>query len=278
LEPTADGSLQITDERVQYLGGHELGNLRSIGKGSRESQLTALKTEAASGGQGRGVPHYVHQAVSSWTVYHFHDTSLLAPMRRDQSARDRGRLRPDASNLAAHLLFLRDTFTSTYTLIRDTVRMIAPFLDDFVLEPDEKGGEEKVRLEWRQKGSDYPFQPSQLSDGTMRFICLATSLLQPGRPATIVIDEPELGLHPYAINLLADLIQSASERTQVVISTQSPILLDHFSPEDVVVVNRDDGRSVFERLEADRLTEWLQEYSVGELWQKNVVQGGPRHE
>jgi predicted ATPase len=93
-----------------------------------------------------------------------------------------------------------------------------------------------------------------------------------------VIDEPELGLHPYAISVLADLIKSAAARTQVIVSTQSPTLLDYFTPEDVVVVNRIHGRSTFERLDAQALTEWLQDYSVGELWQKNVVRGGPTRE
>ena len=107
-------------------------------------------------------------------------------------------------------------------------KLIAPYFDDFQLRPQTRGGDEQVRLEWLQKGSDFPFQPNQLSDGTIRFICLATALLQPNPPATIVIDEPELGLHPFALALLAGLIKSASERTQVILSTQSPNLLDFF--------------------------------------------------
>jgi predicted ATPase len=103
-------------------------------------------------------------------------------------------------------------------------------------------------------------------------------LLQPVPPATIVIDEPELGLHPFAIGLLASLIQSASERTQVIISTQSPALLDYFKPDDVIVVNRQAGHSTFDRLDAGALREWLAEYSVAELWQKDVLRGGPANE
>lgn len=275
LKPTTVDELMVADERVQYTGGQGYGGLHSIGTGNRESQLKPLKDEPASFGRGRGVPGHVHNAVSSWTVYHFHDTSMFAPMRRDQSARDRRQLRSDASNIAAFLFHLKSLYSDKYGMIRDTVRLVAPFFDDFVLEPEDKGGEEKIRLEWRQKGSDYPFQPIHLSDGTIRFICLAVALMQPSFPATIVIDEPELGLHPYAINLLADLIHSAAERTQVVVSTQSPTLLDHFSPEETIVVNRRAGESTFERLAASELTEWLDEYSVGELWQKNVVRGGP---
>jgi predicted ATPase len=278
LQPTADGRLLIADERVQYTGGNKMGELHSLGKGSRESCLPARKDDPATFGRGRGVPHYVYESVSSWTVYHFHDTSMLAPLRREQSVHDNHQLRPDASNLAAYLLELQRSRPGNYALIRDTIRLVAPFFDEFWLEAKEKGGEEKVRLQWRQKGSDYPFQPHQLSDGTLRFMCLATSLLQPALPASMVIDEPELGLHPYALSVLSDLIQSAAERTQVIISTQSATLLDHFSAEQVVVVNRRDARSVFEQLNSTALAEWLAEYSVGELWQKNVVQAGPSHE
>ncbi|HKQ50054.1 MAG TPA: AAA family ATPase [Phycisphaerae bacterium] len=278
LEPTADGSIQIADERVQYTGGYGLGMLRSIGKGLRESNLRTRKNDPARMGQGQGVPGYVYDAVSSWTVYHFHDTGLLAPMRREQSAGDFEQLRPDASNIAAFLWKLRHEHKQSYELVRDTVRLIAPFFDDFLFRSREKAGDEKLKLEWRQKGSDYPFQPSNLSDGTIRFICLATALLQPTPPSAVVIDEPELGLHPFAITLIAELIQSAAAKTQVLISTQSPTLLDHFQPKDIVVVNRDGGSSTFDRLDETELTEWLREYSVGELWQKNVVRGGPSHE
>jgi predicted ATPase len=280
LTPTASGAIQIADERVQYTGGKGLGILRPIGSGALESNLKALKDDPARSplGEGRGVPGHVYDAVSNWTVYHFHDTSLLAPMRRDQPVRDWERFRHDASNIAAFLLALRINHQDSYDLIRDTVRLIAPFFDDFLLRPEMRGSNELVRLEWRQKGSDFPFQPHQLSDGTFRFICLTTALLQPDLPATIVIDEPELGLHPYAIAMLADLIKSASERTQVIISTQSPTLLDNFDPEQIVVVNRLDGRSTFERFDAQTLAGWLEEYSIGELWQKNIVRGGPTRE
>ncbi len=278
LTPTAASSLQIADERVQFTGGQGLGVMRSIGAGATESNLRKRKDELARVGRGMGVPHYIYNAISSWTVYHFHDTGMLAPMRRDQSIRDWNRLRHDAANIAAFLLNLKQTHRATYELIRDTVRLIAPFFDDFLLRPETRGNEEQVRLEWQQKGSDFPFQPGHLSDGTIRFICLATALSQPAPPPTILVDEPELGLHPYAISILADLIQSAAERTQVIISTQSPTLLDFFQPEQVVVVSRNQGRSTFDRLDATQLQQWLEEYSVGELWQKNVVQGGPTNE
>lgn len=273
LEPTATGTLQVTEEEVLYTGGQ--AKPRPLSHGSLESALKSRQGEKSSYGHWPGVAHYVYTAVSSWTVYHFHDTSDLAPMRRDQSVRDWERFRHDASNLAAFLLALREREPNSYSMIRDTIRLIAPFFDDFLFRPLKRGLDEQVRLEWLQKGTDFPFQPNQLSDGTIRFICLATALLQPLPPSTIVIDEPELGLHPYAIAILSDLIKSASERTQVIVSTQSPLLLDHFSPEQVVVVTRRFGRSEFQRLDSTELDAWLEDYSVGELWQKNVVRGGP---
>lgn len=271
LEPTADGAL-LGLERTIFVGG---GGWRTISQGVRESVLKERKDLPSKWGPYPSVEHYVYESVSSWLVYHFHDTSMLAPMRRDQPLRDRKRLRPDASNIAAFLLHLKLEAAGCYGLIRDSIRLIAPYFEDFLLEAEAKGNEEVVRLEWIQKGSDFPFQPHQFSDGTLRFICLATALLQPDPPATIVIDEPELGLHPFAITLFSELVKAASERTQVILSTQSPTLLDHFEPHDVVVVRREENASVFERLDGRELEEWLDDYTVGELWQKNVVRGGP---
>ena len=273
LQPTAGGTLLIASETTGYKDSRDTWPSR------QESILKSIKDEKSHRyPRAPGVGHYVYDSVSSWTVYHFHDTSALAPMRRDQSLRDWERFRHDASNIAAFLLNLKEQEAGSYELIRDTVRLIAPFFDDFLLRPQTRGANEQVRLEWRQKGSDFPFQPNQLSDGTIRFICMATALLQPQPPATVLIDEPELGLHPYAISMLADLIKSAAERTQVIVSTQSATLLDYFEPDEIVVVNRQHGRSTFQRLDAESLSAWLDDYSVGELWQKNVVRGGPAHE
>ncbi len=277
LGPTADGTLRIIEERSHYTGGHGYGIMRPFGTGLLESNLKKLKDEPATFGTGRGVQHYILQAISGWMVYHFHDTSPLARVRRDQPFRDRDLLRPDASNLASFLAHLKDVHPDHYGNIVDVIRQIAPYFDDFLLKPENKGGEERIRLEWRQKGSDFPFQPSQLSDGTLRFICLATALLQPYqfRPSTIVIDEPELGLHPFAIAQLAEMIHSAAINTQVVVSTQSTLLVDQFEPEHLIVVNRHEAESTFSRLNTEELKDWLEDYTMGELWRKNVVRGGP---
>jgi len=188
-------------------------------------------------------------------------------------------LRPDASNLAAFLYLLKNTKEEYYLAIRDTIRLVNPFFNDFLLRPF-PGNEDFIRLEWHERGSDYPFLAHHISDGTLRFMCLATLLLQPKLPSTILVDEPELGLHPYAIVVLASLIKSASERTQIIISTQSVSLVNQFSAEDLLIVERNENNGMYETtissVDPQRLSSWLEEYSLGELWGKNVLGGRPQ--
>jgi predicted ATPase len=272
LEPTATNELVFSDERIRYAGStNTLSVDRSIGKGQNESQLE----EQLRGGKNKAIATHIYDAISNWIVYHVHDTSDTAPMRRSCSVRDNEYLRPDAANLAAFLSMLREEQRDVYDTIKDTVSLAAPFFDDFKLRPKASNGDEMLQLEWTQKNSDYPFHVSQLSDGTLRFIALATALLQPDPPATMLFDEPELGLHPYALNLFAGLVKKASARTQVIVSTQSAPLLDNFEAEDIVVVEREKGESTFRRLSSSDLGDWLEAYSLGELWQKNVFGGRP---
>ena len=153
---------------------------------------------------------------------------------------------------------------------------MAPFFDDFSLRPDPLN-EDSLRIAWRHKDSDQYFGAASLSDGTLRFIVVATLFLQPQRyrPAAIVIDEPELGLHPAAIAMLAALVKQAAVETQVILSTQSALLLDHFEPEDVLVADRVDNATRLSRVDAGRLSEWLEDYSLGQLWEKNEFGGRP---
>jgi predicted ATPase len=294
LFPTADERFMISEE-VKYYAG--ITGWWFLGSGHGNSELLKNKNrQVATGGASVGayayngnatkdippsavsaasVGLYVYDAISSWKIYHFHDTSKYAPVRRSETIYDNEYLRFDAANIAPFLLYLKERRNSSYRTIVDTIRLVAPFFDDFILKP---GKNEKVRLMWKQKGSDYPLKPHQLSDGTLRFICLTTALLQPCQPSTIIIDEPELGLHPYAIAILAELIKSASQETQVIISTQSSALVDYFEPKDIIIVNRKKGASVFKRLNEKELSDWLEDYSMGDLWQKNIIDGSPVHE
>lgn len=228
------------------------------------------------------IPRYadnVQRLLNSWRLYHFHDAGSTSRMRKTTSVNDNRYLRPDASNLAAFLYFLSLKHENEYNLIRRTVRLVAPFFDDFLLQPLALN-KDTIRMEWKHKGTDAYFDAASFSDGTLRFIALATLLLQPDslRPPIVIIDEPELGLHPYAIALFASLAKQASTKTQVILATQSSLLLDHFEPEDVLVADRVEGQTQFSRLDAGSLKNWLHDYSLGQLWEKNEFGGRPAHE
>ena len=212
--------------------------------------------------------------VDRWRLYHFLDTGPRSPIKRIGDLDDNRLLREDASNLAAFLYMLSKQHPTAYDQIRKTVRLAAPYFDDFALRPRELN-EDQIRLEWCHNGSDAYFNASSLSDGTLRFISLTTLLLQPEslRPTVILLDEPEIGLHPCAIELLASLLRRASIKSQVIVATQSPILVDHFEPDDVLVAGRVGGATKLRRLDSEQLKAWLDDFSLGELWEKNHFGG-----
>ena len=197
-------------------------------------------------------------------------------MKKTADVNDNRFLRADGSNLAAFLYLLKINHQPSYRLIRKTVQRVAPFFDDFQLEPLALN-QKSIQLEWKHKGSDGYFDASSLSDGTLRFIALATLFLQPReyRPSVILVDEPELGLHPFAITMFASILKQAATETQVIVATQSPLLLDHFDPVDVLVASQIDGATELERLDPSDLGEWLEDYSLGQLWEKNEIAGRP---
>jgi len=161
-----------------------------------------------------------------------------------------------------------------YKQIVKTVQRVAPFFQDFILEP-ERYNTETIKLKWKHKGTDDYFDANDLSDGTLRFILLTTLLLQPNLPTIILLDEPELGLHPFALKLLASMFRKASRKTQIIASTQSVTLADEFNIEDLIVVDRVDNHSEFKRLNPKDYEQWLEEYSLGDIWQKNLIGGVP---
>jgi predicted ATPase len=209
-------------------------------------------------------------------VYHFHDTSPTARVRQYGYIADNKSLLFDAANLAAFLYRLKNEREIIYHRIIETIRLIAPFFVDFDLEPTGVNKTD-IMLNWRHEGSDLLFGPHQISDGTLRAMCLVALLLQPEDelPGLIIVDEPELGLHPYALEIIASQFQAAAMHSQVLISTQSSAFLNHFEPGDIIVVEREGGQSTFRRPDAAALEAWLDEYSLGEVWEKNVIGGGP---
>lgn len=215
---------------------------------------------------------YIKGYLDSFRVYHFHDTSKTSAMKKLCNISDNAYLREDGSNLASFLYFLSEKYPKDFKKIEGTVRSIAPYFDRFDLKPN-RSNEQTIQLEWKEKNSDMYLNAHNFSDGTLRFIALATLLMQPTPPEVMLIDEPELGLHPAAINKLAALVRVASHKSQIIVSTQSPNFVDCFEPSDIITVDRENGQSVFKRLNADKLKEWLTDYSIGDLWEKNVIGG-----
>lgn len=216
---------------------------------------------------------YVRPLLEGIRVYHFDDVSANAPVKKTRSVDDDVTLHADAGNLAPYLLRLKSEHPRAYQRIVTVIRNVAPFFDDFVLKPNSS---EQIRLRWRQRGiSDRVFSVSELSDGTLRFACLATLLLSPDAPRVIALDEPELGLHPFAISQLGALIRQATvSGRQAVIATQSALLLDQFPVECIALLDRRDGATVVSRPDPTALQVFLDDYSLSELWQMNILAGG----
>ena len=224
----------------------------------------------------RGIERAIRDFLGRMGVYQFHDTSATARVRGMAYVHDNGRLRPDGQNLAAFLYYLRERHPGNYRSIIETVRQTFPHFDDFDVSPLRLNADQ-VTLNWRERDRDVLFGPQHLSDGLLRFIALCALLLQPPRemPPLMVIDEPELGLHPYATRILASLMQKASCHCQVIAATQSVTLVNEFGPEDIMVVDRLAGLSTLKRPDPAKLHDWLEEYTLGELWEKNVLGGRP---
>ena len=265
----AGDTLIFADERCRFSrAGHQTsGPWRELQAGHREA---AIIDEAEKGDTtARTIRYLLRQCV----VHQFHNTSETARMRAKWNVDDNRQLKEDGANLAPFLLRLQESEPRYYHRIVETLRQILPFFSGFELEPEHGS----VMLRWRERDSDVVFSASQASDGMLRIIALTTLLLQPecDLPGVLILDEPELGLHPYALTVLAGLLRSASTHVQVIVATQSATLVDQFEPEDIVVVDRVGRESTFTRLDAEKLHDWLEEYSVSELWEKNVVGGRP---
>lgn len=272
LMPAVGDVLIFEAETIYFQGsGYPRPWNLQIGSGHRES---VLHETAKTTGTGSRVAGHVLGEVQNWVVYHFHDTSDSSPAKKTQDIEDNRTFRPDAGNLAAFLYWMKLKHPTEYRHVVEHVRLVAPFFEDFILEPS-RNNPNKIKLEWKQKGSDAYFDGFSLSDGTLRFMALAVLLLQPSLPSLILLDEPELGLHPFAITLLAEMIEAAAKRSQVVLATQSVTLLNQFSPEAIVIAEHDGMRTQFRRLAEQDLSHWLDDYSVGDLWEKNVIGGRP---
>jgi len=257
----------------------------TITTSSRPWNLYPRKGESGfvSGEQADSEPvkKYTREFLEKCRVYHFHDTSNQARFKKTNKLINDHFFEKDAANIAPFLYRLKtsnlDGYRQSYQQIVSAIQAVAPFFHDFYLEPTGEEGDENILLRWTHTEHDAPFSANVLSDGTARFICLATLFLQPAsrRPDTIILDEPELGLHPAALAALADIIQVTARETQVICSTQSVEFANFFAPEDFIVVDAKKGVSTFRRLEKEPLEHWLEEYGMGDIWVKNLIGGRP---
>ena len=250
----------FTEERLIY--NSDVG--RDISRSSSEASIKLTDNFRAP---------YVIKYLNGFRKYHFHDTSTNSPFNQfSHIENDSYYLYENGMNLAAFLFDIYESNKIVYNRIIKNIQSIAPYFSDFYFQPNK---ENLVRLQWRDKYSDVVFGANDLSDGTLRFIALSVLFLQPSLPDTIIIDEPELGLHPASIAKLAGMIKSVAARNcQVIVATQSTDLLSHFMPEDIITVDQVDGESRFERLKEDAFQKWLEDYTIDDLWKRNIITGG----
>lgn len=267
MVPDQTGNLIFSEEYSNYTRPNTTHKNRShiSGGGNQES---VIKNDDGYRNK------YLRTQFKGFKLFHFHDTSFNSKVKQPCGTHDYAYLSEDGGNLAAFLYRLQESHSQHFKIIERVIQSIAPFFDGFYLQPDEINPQQ-IFLRWKEKGADQLFTAHNLSDGTLRMICLTTLLMQPNLPTAIIIDEPELGLHPFAIQKLASMLKSVSIKTQIIVSTQSINLVDQFSPNDIIVVERSNNQTVFKRQNEQDLAAWREEYSLGELWSKNVLGGTP---
>jgi len=269
LASSTEGGLYFADESPVYRNHyHEREYFYEVDStGSKESNLESKSDRTAI--------KFLIDRLNEFRIYHFHDTSKTALVKQSFNIHDNEYLYGDARNLASFLFKLKIQNPDLLKKIEKTIRLIAPYFDKFILKPSVYN-EEEIRLGWSEKGSEMIFNASHFSDGTLRMVCLITLFMQPSLPKIIVIDEPELGLHPFALTVLSDLIKKVSEKdTQVIVSTQSIPLLENFSIDEVIIVEKEGKESTFKRPDMDFLEDWIDEYTLSELWDMNLLGGRP---
>ncbi len=274
LTPSFTGQMMFAYEKIDksahMVESHERVSLRPLGTGHKESLLTEAAVSVNE--------NEVIALLSNILSYQFHDTSAKSPIRQPTSLHDNRHLHSDGSNLPAFLYQMTHVNSGKdyYKRIVNRIRMIFPQFKDFFLEPANENPD-MIQLKWKTINRGNIFGAHQLSDGTLRFMALATLLLQPpySLPNVIVIDEPELGLHPEALIDLVGMIKIAAQNCQIILSTQSSFLLDFFNVNDIIVVETKDDSTVFNRLDQEKLSEWVKDYTLSELWEKNLIGGRP---
>lgn len=256
----ADGKLLVAEEK---LGSDE--DIVSINSYAHETTIKNYNETTL----GACIKKYL----SDIRKFHFHDTGRRSPFASEcHVINDAYTLYSNGENIAPILFRIQREKPILYQRIIKIIQSIAPYFSDFYFNVSPA---DTLRLQWRDKYSEMIYGPNDLSDGTIRFIALVTLFMQPVLPSVVVIDEPELGLHPVAIQKLAGLMSAASKKgCQIIAATQSADLIGNFSPENVMTVDQEDGQTIINRLSNEDLGHWLNDYTLGDLWKQNIIKGG----
>jgi len=247
-------------------------NTYLISEQSGSELETSLRIKPDNQGKrNRNILNYI----DLFKVYHFNDTSMTSNMKTSSMIVDKQLFLDEGGrDIALFLYNFSQEYPKQFKILEKTIKSVAPFFNKFYLVPDIKTNE--VYLRWIENDiNETIFPVSSLSDGTLRFICLASILTHPVKPMTIILDEPELGLHPFAVEKLAAMIRVASIDSQIIISTQSVELISQFSANDIIVVKRENNETIFKRQSEKDLENWIEDYSMGEIWCSNIIGGNP---
>ena len=224
--------------------------------------------------QSNATARVITKLLRGCAVYQFYDTSDTSDIKKRWDAEDNNTLRSHGGNLAAVLLRLEREDIKRYELICQHIGRILPVFDRFQIE--ESYG--RVLLRWKSKGTDKTFGAHLTSDGSLRFFALVTLLNLPPEmlPDVLLLDGPELSLHAAAISLIGGMIKALAEERQVIVATQSPLLVDAFGLEEILVLDLKDGCTEFRKLSPNEYRVWLNDdFTSGDLWQKNLLGGRP---
>lgn len=280
-----DGITPVVVEKAQYLNipsdkDYELGDKHLIGGLEELRRIDRLNLSMNHQRSSEALAttvfqtYYLKVPIDSVKIYHFCDTGDHAGIRGMSNLNDNVCLKKDGSNLASVLYLISQNSPHTFKMIEAMMRRVAPYFQCFELKPD-RLNPNLITIEWKEKDSDIYCDSTSFSDGTIRFLALCVLLMQPNPPATIIIDEPELGLHPSAISIIGALVRRAAHKTQVIVATQSADLISEFSIDEIIVVDRIKGESVFHKLEERDFEQWLDDYTLGDIWKKNLIGGRP---
>jgi predicted ATPase len=273
LVPAAGDILIFTEETLSFHAPSHLHPIEvTLEPGGKESALPQATSPPLSTAE-LATARFIKTQLARKRVFQFHDTGLQSRLRIAADRQQNRYLFSDGGNLAAILYRLQQERSDHYRRILLQLRRLIPDFRDFVLEPEGN----RILLGWRGHDPEYTFGPHQLSDGSLRLMALVTLFLQPPEdlPDMIIVDEPELGLHPAAEAILAGMVRSVASRCQVILATQSASLVDHFDPQDVIVCEMADGTSRFRRPTEEEFEAWLEDYTLGEVWRKNLLGGQP---